>query len=303
MTQAGWHYLSLVKISPCLSEIIFSRFIMSSHPELVTNFDAQWAPGTAILMVQSTSDLDIQHGLFSPKILGDIRVVYAIINPLDGRQFVEFHNENVASNFLAAKVKPPSIIEPKLPLRQELPDENLDNHRLRKLLPGFKEQLQSIDCLKPDGSFFCTFANCFKTFNDGRHLKSHEFNVHPTAPESWKCLIATDSRRCHHHFTNVHQFRKHLEADHDMTDEGGITRWLKDCYIARDYQGPFWCGACEGIIPQELKGGDMSLRRYKHVLDCQRLGMGAWEVLEEVHLTKSETRALRQFDYEGACLD
>ena len=106
---------------------------------------------------------------------------------------------------------------------------------------------------KPYG---CVFDGCHKTFGSKNDWKRHEQTQHEQQ-ECWRCHLCYElffHEQCHWvaHMQEVHS-TKHPEEN------------AKNCRIARNYQGRFWCGFCQKIIVHSKTDVEAITLRFDHI--------------------------------------
>lgn len=113
--------------------------------------------------------------------------------------------------------------------------------------------------------FGCTQDGCQKSFGSKsdwiRHEERCENNKHQQQ-DFWRCLECRDVL-CR----DVKQYVRHMSEVHSITALENTRydpRWRR---IARNYQGPFWCGFCNMVIPHHKQGRDAINFRFDHIAE------------------------------------
>jgi hypothetical protein len=145
---------------------------------------------------------------------------------------------------------------------------------------------------KPYG---CTYPKCHKRFGAKSDWKRHENSQHFQL-EAFRCDQTTTGQICGEHFLREEHFKKHLEAQHKLSDSQQISAEVKRRKIGKNCQQQFWCGFHGDIIELREKRNAAWDERFDHIahhFEKEKRSIEAWVCAEE---NKTKKELLKELD-------
>jgi hypothetical protein len=154
---------------------------------------------------------------------------------------------------------------------------------------------------KPYG---CTYPKCHKRFGAKSDWKRHENSQHFQL-EAFRCDQTTKGQICGEHFLREMSFRKHLEAQHKLSDSQQISAEVKRRKIGKNCQQQFWCGFHGDIVELKERRNAAWDERFDHIayhFEKEKKRIEAWVCAEDnktkKELLKESDRYVFEDEYE-----
>jgi hypothetical protein len=146
---------------------------------------------------------------------------------------------------------------------------------------------------KPYG---CTYPKCHKRFGAKSDWKRHENSQHFQL-EAFRCdQISTTGDMCGEHFLRIEHFKKHLEAQHKISEEQQVGDEVKRRRIGKNCQQQFWCGFHGDIVELKEKRNAAWDERFDHIayhFEKEKRSIEEWVCAEE---NKPKKELLKDLD-------